>query len=68
MPNSKSPILKRGQCWRKSVMWHMHGKWSNTVQHTQMKKHKIAVASKISSQKQKLVQTTIKDEHGHIAA
>jgi hypothetical protein len=33
-----------------------------------MKKHKIAVASKITSQKQNLVQTIIKDEHGHIAA
>jgi hypothetical protein len=46
----------------------MHGKWSNIVQYTQIKKHKIAVVSKISSQKWKSVQTTTKDEHGHIAA
>jgi hypothetical protein len=48
----------------------MNGKWSDIVcvTHTQMKKHKIAVASKISPQKQILVLTTIKDECALVVA
>lgn len=46
----------------------MNGKWSDIVPHTQIKKQKIAVASKISPQKQILVLTTIKDECALVAA